>query len=205
MVTGSIFGGNNYYWSSYSGSYGSGSTGSTGSSVNEVNYAARYLKQNYASTIAEIKSDVRDGDYEDALRAIEELKGYVGDYNGGLDDGQVATVLYKCGVNYSNYESDAAGSFATGLANGIPLIGLFNDAYSQEEIKAALNGRETKPVDVAKEVAGQTISGAASGAAVGAAVGTFTCGPLLGTAIGAVVGAGVGILQNVIRDKVNKA
>lgn len=197
MVTGSIFGGNNYYWSSYSGSYGSGSTGSTGSSVNEVNYAARYLKQNYASTIAEIKSDVRDGDYEDALRAIEELKGYVGDYNGGLDDGQVATVLYKCGVNYSNYESDAAGSFATGLANGIPIIGLLNSSYSQEEIKAALNGRKTKTKDFIKELAGQATSGAATGAAVGAVLGH----PLIGAGVGALVA----IVQNLAKDYINKA
>ena len=197
MVTGSIFGGNNYYWSSYSGSYGSGSTGSTGSSVNEVNYAARYLKQNYASTIAEIKSDVRDGDYEDALRAIEELKGYGGDYNGGLDDGQVATVLYKCGVNYSNYESDAAGSFATGLANGIPIIGLLNSSYSQEEIKAALSGRKTKTKDFIKELAGQATSGAATGAAVGAVLGH----PLAGAGVGAFVA----IVQNLAKDYINKA
>ena len=202
--------GNGLYLGQNYGGYSGVGTSSTGSifggygSSRITSRVASYLRTEYANTIEKAQRNLANGEFDKAMSNIESLrehaKEYAAELGGTIDDEQVSTALNKAGADFENYvDENSKGSFATGLFNGIPLVGLFFDSYSKNEIQAKLGNDDVRLSDTLKESAGKVISGAG----VGAAIGSVVAGPGFGTVAGAIVGTVVGFGQNMVKDWVN--
>ncbi len=178
----------------YTGYRGAGS-----SALNSTQRIATYLKRNYSGSINKVQDYLEDGKFEKAIAKLEDIKKYAEEYaqeeGYEIDDDKMLTILNKAGANYENYaDTKAKSSFATGLFNGIPLVGLFFNSNSKNEIKSKLNGEKVDLADKIKESAGKTLSSAAFGLAL-------SLTPLGWAAIPLSIAAGFG--QNAIKDWVN--
>ena len=175
--------GGGYTGSLLSSSYGGSSYG--GSRV--TTRVASYLRQEYSDTIQDAQRYLAEGDFNKAMQKIESLREHAKDYSAdmgqSIDDEQISTALNRAGADFDNYiDENSKGAFATGLFNGIPLIGLFCDSYSKGEVQAKLNNDEVRMSDKIGEGIGKVISGGGTGAAIGAFAGP----------IGALIGFGIG-------------
>lgn len=196
-----------YLGQNYGGYSGVGNTGSLfggyGTSSRITSRVASYLRTEYANTIEKAQRNLANGEFDKAMSNIESLrehaKEYAAELGGTIDDEQISTALNKAGADFEGYvDENSKGSFATGLFNGIPLVGLFFESYSKNEIQAKLGNDDVRLSDTLKESAGKVISGAGVGAAVGSAI-----APGVGTLIGAIAGTALAFGQNMVKDWVN--
>lgn len=197
------------------GSYNGGTTSvsSSGSSVtrnaSNVNLTrvSRDLAAGYSQNIAIIEQYINGGDISKAMEIYnnmyDEAQVTANNYGYSLTDSQIASIIdsaysQQTGETFTSSVSTAGkGSFATGVLEGIPLVGLLANSYSNAEALSEVSGTETKWTEKFKEAAGAFTSGAATGAAIGSL--PFFGGPGLGTAIGAVVGGVVGFGQSLLK------
>ncbi len=196
-----------YLGQNYGGYSGVGNTGSLfggyGTSSRITSRVASYLRTEYANTIEKAQRNLANGEFDKAMSNIESLrehaKEYAAELGGTIDDEQISTALNKAGADFEGYvDENSKGSFATGLFNGIPLVGLFFESYSKNEIQAKLGNDDVRLSDTLKESAGKVISGAGVGAAVGSVI-----APGVGTLIGAIAGTALAFGQNMVKDWVN--
>ena len=196
-----------YLGQNYGGYSGVGNTGSLfggyGTSSRITSRVASYLRTEYANTIEKAQRNLANGEFDKAMSNIESLrehaKEYAAELGGTIDDEQISTALNKAGADFEGYvDENSKGSFATGLFNGIPLIGLFFESYSKNEIQAKLGNDDVRLSDTLKESAGKVISGAGVGAAVGSVI-----APGVGTLVGAIAGTALAFGQNMVKDWVN--
>lgn len=196
-----------YLGQNYGGYSGVGNTGSLfggyGTSSRITSRVASYLRTEYANTIEKAQRNLANGEFDKAMSNIESLrehaKEYAAELGGTIDDEQISTALNKAGADFEGYvDENSKGSFATGLFNGIPLVGLFFESYSKNEIQAKLGNDDVRLSDTLKESAGKVISGAGVGAAVGSII-----APGVGTLIGAIAGTALAFGQNMVKDWVN--
>ena len=85
-------------------------------------------------------------------------------------------------------EQSAGSSFASGIKQGVPLFGLFDDGLSGNEVESMITGIDESMSSKVAEYAGGIISGGVSAAAIGAAIGCFIGGPLVGAIVGGIAG-----------------
>lgn len=196
-----------YLGQNYGGYSGVGNTsslfGGYGTSSRITSRVASYLRTEYANTIEKAQRNLANGEFDKAMSNIESLrehaKEYAAELGGTIDDEQISTALNKAGADFEGYvDENSKGSFATGLFNGIPLVGLFFESYSKNEIQAKLGNDDVRLSDTLKESAGKVISGAGVGAAVGSVI-----APGVGTLIGAIAGTALAFGQNMVKDWVN--
>ncbi len=196
-----------YLGQNYGGYSGVGNTGSLfggyGTSSRITSRVASYLRTEYANTIEKAQRNLANGEFDKAMSNIESLrehaKEYAAELGGTIDDEQISTALNKAGADFEGYvDENSKGSFATGLFNGIPLVGLFFESYSKNEIQAKLGNDDVRLSDTLKESAGKVISGAGVGAAVGSVI-----APGVGTLVGAIAGTALAFGQNMVKDWVN--
>ena len=196
-----------YLGQNYGGYSGIGNTGSLfggyGTSSRITSRVASYLRTEYANTIEKAQRNLANGEFDKAMSNIESLrehaKEYAAELGGTIDDEQISTALNKAGADFEGYvDENSKGSFATGLFNGIPLVGLFFESYSKNEIQAKLGNDDVRLSDTLKESAGKVISGAGVGAAVGSVI-----APGVGTLVGAIAGTALAFGQNMVKDWVN--
>ena len=196
-----------YLGQNYGGYSGVGNTGSLfggySTSSRITSRVASYLRTEYANTIEKAQRNLANGEFDKAMSNIESLrehaKEYAAELGGTIDDEQISTALNKAGADFEGYvDENSKGSFATGLFNGIPLVGLFFESYSKNEIQAKLGNDDVRLSDTLKESAGKVISGAGVGAAVGSVI-----APGVGTLIGAIAGTALAFGQNMVKDWVN--
>ena len=135
-----------YLGQNYGGYSGVGNTGSLfggyGTSSRITSRVASYLRTEYANTIEKAQRNLANGEFDKAMSNIESLrehaKEYAAELGGTIDDEQISTALNKAGADFEGYvDENSKGSFATGLFNGIPLVGLFFESYSKNEIRGA--------------------------------------------------------------------
>ncbi len=190
------------------------STNNGGSQSGKVmsTYNTERVTKNFAAThssdISNIEKYLQAGKIPEAMEIYEEL----------LTEAQEQFGAYSYSDEGLSYESIVDDAFAlksntnlrfsdlitedkhkpvvTGLLQGIPLVGLFFDSYSDAEALAKVSGIETRFTDKLAELFG----GAASGAAAGAAYGLFTGGALsIPLALGgALLGAGQVIVKGIL-------
>ena len=196
-----------YLGQNYGGYSGVGNTGSLfggySTSSRITSRVASYLRTEYANTIEKAQRNLANGEFDKAMSNIESLrehaKEYAAELGGTIDDEQISTALNKAGADFEGYvDENSKGSFATGLFNGIPLVGLFFESYSKNEIQAKLGNDDVRLSDTLKESAGKVISGAGVGAAVGSVI-----APGVGTLVGAIAGTALAFGQNMVKDWVN--
>lgn len=179
----------------YSGSLFSSSS----TNANITSNVANATKRDCEALILKIKNHLANGEYNKAISEIETVKQKAQQkasekYGVSLDDVQLQTVMYRLGISSTNYayDEDSKGSFATGLFNGIPVVGLFFDSYSAAEKEAIMDGSEVSTADKIKEGLGKVVSGGAAGLALGSCIGN----PVLGAA----VGIALAFAQNIVKD-----
>ncbi len=201
----SPYGGGLYLGQNYGGYSGIGTGGSIfgsgyGGSSRVTSKVASYLRTEYSDTIEKAKRYLAQGDFDKAMDKIESLRDHASEFavqcGQSADDEQISTILNKAGANFNSYvDENSRDSFMTGVLNGIPIVGLFFDTYSKQEIQAKLGNEDVRLVDNMKESSGKIISGAATGAIAGFAVG----GPLTALA-GAGIGVAIAFGQNLIKE-----
>lgn len=202
--------GNGYetFSSSYgSSSMGSGNTNATSVTGNRVasstnlTRVSKDIAQGYNQDIEVISLYLQQGNVDEALSLYKELfddvKMTAENYGYELSDGQISSIVNQAfqsqtGMSFTSaMNENTSSSFATGLKNGIPIIGWFFTQHdSDADALAKLTG--TKPP--AKATAAECAGGVLSGAACGAAVGTVIC-PGAGTVIGAIAGGAIGLIR----------
>ena len=99
-------------------------------------------------------------------------------------------------------EQSAGSSFTSGLKQGMPIFGLFDDGLSGDEVEAMITGIDESMSSKVAEYAGGIIGGGASSAAAGAAIGAAIsgCNP-----VGIAIGAGIGFIAGAINGGVTVA
>ena len=129
---------------------------------------------------------------------VQESNSY-GSYT--INESQAASILNKAyaqatGSSFmDDLDKKTASPYFSGLAQGIPVIGLFCNDTTKAEAFAKLDGDKASFKDKVKEYLGAATTGAATGAAVGLC--SFVpFGPIAGAAIG----AGVSVVQTLLKD-----
>ena len=188
-----------YYGNGYTNSYSRNSLYSNKvPSAAAINRVSRDIAQGYSQNLEIIDLYLQQGKINKALAMyeslVEEVKISAGDYGYDFTDSQIATIADKAfgnvtGVSLSNsINNESHSPFVTGLAEGLPIIGLFVNGNSNAEAIDKISGRKTDFIDKAAETAGAILTNAASYAAIG---GVFSGGAL--AIPGAILGAAVGI------------
>lgn len=196
--------------------YGDGSMGGgySGSGYNQVVSASniRSMSRNtgagYEQQMHIIEKYIKHGEIDKALdkynSLFDEIKSTNTYGNKTITDSQVTTIMSNAYQNATGTEiTDAldkktSSPFASGLLQGIPIIGMFCQDTTSAEAYAKLDNDKVSAKDKAFEYAGAMSSAAATGAAIGTAVGGWAFGA--GTVIGAAIGAGVGFVQTFLKD-----
>lgn len=198
----------------YNGGYtsvnGSSARTRNASSVN-ISRVSRDLSAGYSQNIDIIQKYLQNGDIAQAMQIYEQMseeaKVTAQNYGYTLTDSQISSMVDNAYGNRTGSSfvqaatQDAKSPFVAGLLQGIPLVGLFAQSYSDAEALSKVTGIETRGVDKAAEYAGSALSGAA----VGAVIGQFAIPiPGVGAAIGGVVGGIVGLFQNKAKEAIDK-
>lgn len=154
------------------------------------------------------KSRVTQTDISDLIRYIEDgnAKQVMQKYNqlNLSDNSNVRNRIENYFARYygqdltTTLEQSAGSSFGSGLKQGIPIFGLFDDGLSGDELESMITGVE----ESAGSKFAEGLGGALSGAATCAAIGSLVAFPV-GTIVGAVAGLAVGIGTVIAKDKQN--
>ena len=208
----SLYGGLNLNAGSYYGSgYGSYSGKRVASSTN-IGRVAKDIASGYSSDFEIINTYFKQGKTDKALALYDSLfddvQSSTTNYGYTLTDSQVESILNSAYQNatgstlLTTVDKTTSSAFATGLAEGIPLIGLFVNGTSRAEATAKLAGQSTDLKDKFVEGLGAVISNAGTYAAAGAAICGLPSGGIgavPGAIIGGLAGAAVGILKTIFK------
>lgn len=172
------------------------------SSVN-ISRVSKDLSAGYSQNIDIIQKYLQNGDIAQAMQVYEQMseeaKVTAQNYGYTLTDSQVSSMVdnafgNRTGASFVQAATqDAKSPFVAGLLQGLPIVGLFSQSYSNAEALAKVTGNQTRSVDKVTEYAGSILSGAAAG---------FVATGF--NPIGAVVGGVVGLFQNKIKEAIDK-
>ena len=199
-----------YFGSGYvSSGYSSGIAGSSRpASYTNINRVSTNIASGYSADFEIIAQYMKKGETDKALRLYEAL----------FDDAQATANLYGYTLSDSEVESilnaayqkttgttmtsavtkNTSGAFMSGMAQGLPIVGLFMNGTNEDEALSTLSGEKNSTNSEAKEYIGAALSGAATGAAIGTALGSWTLGAA--TIVGGIVGGAVGLAQTFLKD-----
>lgn len=188
------------------GSYNDGVTTVTGGTSSRVRNASstnltrvsRDLAAGYSQQMQLVQQYLANGDISQAMALYEQMsedaKITAQNYGYSLTDSQISSAIDSAYSNQTGETFTGAvansgkSSFAAGILQGIPLVGLFANSYSSAEALSEVSGTETSWKEKAKEYGGSILSGAAAGFALSGF-----------NPVGAVVGGVVGLGQNLIK------
>ncbi len=191
------------------GSYNDGVTTVSGGSSSRVrnasstnlNRVSRDLSAGYSQQMQLVQQYLANGDISQAMAIYEQMaadaKTTAQNYGYKLTDSQISSIIdsaygKQTGETFTGaVSSSGKGSFLTGLLQGIPLVGLFANSYSNAEALAEVSGNEANWKEKAKEYGGSILSGAAAGFLLSG------CNPL-GAIAGGVAGLGQNLLKGLI-------
>lgn len=150
-------------------------------------------KGDKSSALREYNSVVKDAynllNQEEYKYSRDQVRNMISDLYAIIsDDGEDFTI---------NITKNAKSPFVTGLIEGIPIVGLFCNGESDQEIASQSKGSELDTKYKVIETLGSVTSNMASAAAIGAGIGLI--GGPAGAAVGAAVGAGVGLISGILK------
>ncbi len=179
------------YNGDYTGGYTSGYAGGTYARVTKTDISdlIRYIENGNAKQVMQKYNQMNIAGNSQVRNRIEN---YFARYY-GVD---LTTAL----------EQSAGSSFTSGLKQGVPLFGLFDDGLSGDEVEAMITGIDESMSSKVAEYTGGIVGGGASAAAIGAAIGTWICpgpGSAIGAGIGFIVGAINGGITVAAKDQQN--
>lgn len=199
-------------------SFGTGGFGSYSgvsskvTSQSKLNRISRDFATGHTDDLKNIKTYIENNEYDKAVSIFNELKSEASTldeyYNVELSDSQCKSIVSNAlerqtGLNLSDTISVNSGSdpFATGFAEGIPLIGWLFNGVTEDEALSEFNGTKVGKSRTYEGV-GAGFGGAVGGAVAGAIAAGFVAGSavpgignLIGAGIGALIGIGCGLAQ----------
>ena len=161
---GSVYGGG--YSNAYTTGYSTNGAGTpfTGN-VYQLQRQGQYCASAKDSDYENVLYYLQKGEIQTALDMFEEIKQEYGESAANKGFKNVAGMTMTDAI-----QKNCAGSFGTGLAKGVPIIGFFTESTSEAEGVAQLSGREANWKNKALEGIGGVTSAVATGAvAVGVA------------------------------------